>query len=307
MVKKFIIIHGPTGVGKTDTINELAKTMPIEIVNCDVGQFYEPFTIGTAKPDWRNESVPHHLFDYITEPKNITVVEYRELIIKTMHEIWERKKVPVLVGGSGFYGKSLFFPPQQNSTSQSLSENDGIKATWQDLFKLDPERAKVIAHNDQYRIDRALAVMKQSGKKASEQAPLFNPIPGTGTIIFLIRDRDELYDRINARTRSMLKEGWSQEVAAIQGTEWEQFLGQKKLIGYTEILNFLKSNDATPEAFDQLVEIIAQKTRNYAKRQITFWKMFKKLLEKEEKSTLKIVEINISETSVQDILKKELS
>lgn len=301
MKQRFIIIHGPTGVGKTDIINELAKTVAIEIVNCDVGQFYEPFTIGTAKPDWRNESVPHHLFDYITEPKNITVVEYRDLIIQKMHEIWQRNAIPVLVGGSGFYGKSLFFPPQHNN-----NQSDSVEGTWQKLFELDPERAEAITKNDKYRINRALAVIKQSGKKASDQAPVFNPLPGDGTLIFLTRDRDELYNRINQRTVSMLKEGWLEEVAAIQATKWEPFLEQKKLIGYTEILKYLKSNDATQEAFEQLTQLIAQKTRNYAKRQITFWKMFKKLLEKEKKSTLKIKEVKVSDQSALDILKEEL-
>ena len=104
-----LIIYGPTGVGKTDLALDLAQHIPIEIINMDMGQFYTPLSIGTAKPDWKNSPVPHHLFDIINEPRNFTVSEYRILFYKKVGEIIERGNLPVVVGGSGFYLHSLLF------------------------------------------------------------------------------------------------------------------------------------------------------------------------------------------------------
>ena len=91
MNKKLVIIYGPTGVGKTDYALNLGSDQKIEIINGDVGQFYAPFGIGTAKPDWQNEPIPHHLFDILTEPKDCTVVEYRTLVLTKVHEVWQRR------------------------------------------------------------------------------------------------------------------------------------------------------------------------------------------------------------------------
>ena len=106
-----LIIFGPTAVGKTDFALKVAERVPAEIVNMDVGQLYTPLSIGTAKPNWRSETVPHHLFDYVDKPRNITVVEYRKILLEVLEDIWQRGKLPIIVGGSGFYLKSIFFPP----------------------------------------------------------------------------------------------------------------------------------------------------------------------------------------------------
>ena len=107
--KSIIFIYGPTAVGKSDYAVGLADVAPIEIVNCDVGQLYTPLFIGTAKPDWKNEKVPHHLFDVIDEPRDYTVIEYKKALLSVCNEIWARGATPVVVGGSGFYIKSLFW------------------------------------------------------------------------------------------------------------------------------------------------------------------------------------------------------
>lgn len=104
-----IIIYGATGTGKTDFALEIARRTPAEIINMDIGSFYAPLTIGTAKPNWRNEAVVHHLFDIIDEPCNYTVVAYRQACLELVRDIVSRNKLPIIVGGSGFYLKSLFF------------------------------------------------------------------------------------------------------------------------------------------------------------------------------------------------------
>ena len=108
-----IIIYGPTGVGKTECADYIASRLPIEIINCDMGQFYTPLSIGTAKPDWKAASVPHHLFDVIDTPKLFTVLEYRKRVQAIVHTIWKANKIPIIIGGSSFYISSLFFPPLQ--------------------------------------------------------------------------------------------------------------------------------------------------------------------------------------------------
>lgn len=106
-----IVIVGATGVGKSDFASRLAEYLPIEIVNADLGQFYQPLTIGTAKPLWQKDPIRHHLFDIYSEPKSCTVMEYRALVVNCLHDIWQRDKIPVIVGDQLFM-LNLFFLSQ---------------------------------------------------------------------------------------------------------------------------------------------------------------------------------------------------
>jgi tRNA dimethylallyltransferase len=106
--KYLIIIAGPTAVGKTSLSIQLAKKLNCDIISADSRQIYKEISIGTAKPDWKNEKIPHHLFDVLDEPRDYTVVEYKKALLTICEEIWARGAIPVVVGGSGFYIKSLF-------------------------------------------------------------------------------------------------------------------------------------------------------------------------------------------------------
>ena len=97
--KFFIVLYGPTAVGKTDLSLAIAQQLSAEIINMDVGQFYTPLSIGTAKPDWCSFSTPHHLFDTIDSPRDFSVTEYRQSVLEKMDMIWQRNHVPLLVGG----------------------------------------------------------------------------------------------------------------------------------------------------------------------------------------------------------------
>lgn len=274
MDKRFIIISGPTGVGKSDAISQLGTLFPIEVVNCDIGSFYKGCTIGTAKPDWKKEIVPHHLFDCIDTPRNFSVAEYRLKILAIMQDIWRRGSIPVLVGGSGFYIKSLFFPPQGTAP-----EEDFEGGTWEQLKSLDPQRAASIHPHDHYRINRALYILQHSNKKASELKPLYNPPAGRYLFLFFNRDRPELYTRINERVIKMMQQGLIEEVKTLKEKGWGDFLERKKLIGYNDILQLLKKDTITQKDIDKAVELIQKKSRHYAKRQITFWKSFHRALD----------------------------
>ncbi len=295
MKKFFVVLAGPTGVGKSNIAIDLAQSLPIEIINADIGSFYQPLTIGTAKPDLSTITVPHHLFNILSEPRNFSVKEYRELVITLMEKIWERNKIPVLVGGSLFYLQALFFPPHEQET-EKLSESQihdlekrSTHELWDLLNEIDTARAQALYPEDRYRILRALIVWYATHKKPSELVPQYQPIADCYWI-FVQRNRDELYQRINNRVILMMK-GWLEEVQQLSPA-WQEFLMIKRLIGYPEILEFLKTSgvDTNDAEKEKLIEIIQQNTRNYAKRQITFWRMLKKKLLQESKQNSLIVE-----------------
>lgn len=281
MIKKnnfILILYGPTGVGKTDCALALADRIGGEIVNMDVGALYTPLNIGTAKPDWRSSSIPHHLFDIIDTPRNLTVVEYRALIEPLFEAIWQRGKVPILVGGSGFYLKSLFYPPKGDDIKESAEyahiEEQNL---WGHLNAIDPIRAAAINQNDTYRIKRALDIWYATREKPSEYKPNFEPI-APFILFFLTRPRENLYARINQRVQAMIEDGWVQEVRQLRGTNWEPFIFQKKIIGYDDILNYFSTAQAVADE-DLMIASIQKKTRNYAKRQFTFWRSLQKDLQ----------------------------
>lgn len=293
-----LIIYGPTAVGKTDIALELAQHIPAEIINMDVGQFYSPLSIGTAKPEWKNHPVPHHLFDIIDAPKNITVVQYNELLIIMLREVWSRGKLPILVGGSGFYLKSILFPPADSAEQKiQIDEIDdtGIEI-WDQLYAIDPTRAEQLHKNDIYRIKRALAIWQTTGKKPSEQKALYQP-PCDYTLIMFTRDRQELYNRIDKRVIQMIDAGWIEEAKALRDTEWENFLKTKKIIGYEEILYFLENSQSQTD-LSHLITTLQQRTRNYAKRQLTFWTSLEKNLSDSLSKQEKKSEIHSEFTSI---------
>ncbi len=293
--KSIIFIYGPTAVGKSDYAVALADVAPIEIVNCDVGQLYTPLSIGTAKPDWKNEKITHHLFDVLDEPRDYTVVEYKKALLAVCKEIWARGAIPVVVGGSGFYIKSLFFPPSKETASITGTDekfkNKTTEDLWEQLVAADPERAQVLHPNDRYRIERALTLASLQRSIASLQ-PTYEGLGVPCLLLCLSRDRENLYQRINERTAKMVQSGWIEEVADLQKSSWAPFLKRKKLIGYDVILNALEYS----EDYQTVVQVIAQKTRHYAKRQMTFWRMLEKSLAPHVHTPSEVKEVPITDT-----------
>lgn len=280
-MQKIIIISGPTGVGKTETVETIAKNIPCEIINVDIGSFYTPLTIGTAKPDLSSVCVPHHLFNILDVPKRYTVVEFRNRAQQLIEEINARGNIPVFVGGSAFYIQALLYAlPEiplivnQHELEETLSKKSSIEL-WDELQSCDPVRAAQIHENDHYRLVRALSVFYGTGKKPSGYSAEFKPL-GIFYFIQLDRDRDQIYARINKRTKIMLASGWIEEVKALQHSPWEIFLLDKKIIGYGAILKYLQGYGAS---LSSLESDIAQDTRHYAKRQITYLKKLTKEIE----------------------------
>lgn len=263
---KLLIIAGPTGVGKTELVLKLAQKKRIEIINGDIGQMYTPLTIGTAKPNWRNEPVPHHLFDILNSPENFSIIRFREMVTKLVDEIWARGALPVIVGGSTMYIKSLFWLP---GAEDGCDKHIEITADnlWEKLNQIDPVRAAALHPNDTYRLQRALAIWQKTGKRPSECALKYQPVVEDSCLIILNRAKDDLYQRIDARVVEMIKEGWVEEVASLD-SEWREFLRFKKIIGYETIIEYLEDQILLSDAISK----IQQRVRNYAKRQQTFWR-----------------------------------
>jgi tRNA dimethylallyltransferase len=271
------VLYGPTGVGKTDCADLIGSSIPIEIINMDVGQLYEPFTIGTAKPDWRSSTIEHHMFDVMVEPKDFSCVAYRSHIEKLVLDIWNRGAVPLFVGGSGFYLRSLFFASDDNELlpQDALPYPPGTNL-WDTLYAIDPIRALKIPYNDIYRLTRALTLWHTTGIKPSAQSPTFKPI-APAALFFLTRERSELYDRINNRVDHMLHAGWLNEILPLIETAWHPFIMRKKLIGYNDLISYALS-DQTITGWHDTIALIKKRTRNYAKRQETYGRMLEREL-----------------------------
>ncbi len=276
-----LIIIGPTASGKTDFSFALAQELSAEIINSDMGQFYQPFSIGTAKPDWKNESTPCHLFDLLDKPQDLGVVPYRNLVFEKIHEITKNGKTPIIVGGSHFYVKSLFYPPvSYDSDKETLKQQGDLEYNWEKLNHIDPVRAQQIHPHDTYRIKRGLDLWHITGEKPSSLAPTFiQEFP----VIFVVINPDDatLKQRIEQRTINMLnkQDGWLQEVERLLGTEWEPFMSSHKLIGYDHIVTFLKENDMSKRS--ELIKIIQHETWHYAKKQKKFIKRLMTLIMQE--------------------------
>lgn len=278
--KKFIIVSGPTGVGKTDFAEKLARSISLKtaIVNIDVGQFYKPLSIGTAKPDLSDgeHDLRYYLFDIIDQPKDLTASEFREILLKLLKDLWANNILPIIVGGSSFYVKSIFYPPISilNNSSNSLDfSNISTYDLYNRLKEIDEIRAQEIHSNDRYRIERALYLWNATSIKPSTLKPKFD-CPGECLFYYITREREELYSIINQRTYKMFDLGWLEEVKNLDNN-WKKFLLKKKLIGYPEIIKYLDNSLFDNHDFDNLIQDISQKTRAYAKRQLIFWRSLK--------------------------------
>jgi tRNA dimethylallyltransferase len=329
-----LIVYGPTAVGKTAFVEELiaqsrgfAWPHSFEVINGDMGQLYAPLAIGTAKPDLKNPQVPHHLFDVLEEPINFSAYDYRLRCARLIPEIMARGNVPIIVGGSGFYVRSLFFPPHASDDTDirnhksdqqgdqkrgSLTEDrpadnhhdgdgrqDGDHQAWHELFAVDPERARALHPHDMYRIERALALWKKTGTRPSQFLPQFDPIAQC-KVIYLDRERDDLVERINRRVVEMFELGWIGEVASLPSV-WCPFLKRKGLMGYGDICSALEANAYKKE---ELIATIQAKTRTYARRQRIFWRGLRSSL---DRHGVEFSEFNLTFSSLDLYIKQVLN
>jgi tRNA dimethylallyltransferase len=282
MTPHVVIVIGPTASGKTFLAEHYALNYNGEIINADMGQFYTPLTIGTAKPAWRDKPFTCHLFDIIDAPETLDVRRYRTLVRTAVDDCLVSHKLPIIVGGSLFYVQSLFFPPhdiEHITPEQTIDLEQDTASLWDLLNTIDSERAQALHPNDRYRIVRALNIWQTTRQKPSRLKPRYEkPFIAPINIIALEPPRDELCERIQERTTDMMyKEGWLEEAEQLLDTPWETFVQQRGFIGYIEIFAWIRAGKNRDELPD-LITKISIKTQQYAKRQITFWHKLHKLL-----------------------------
>lgn len=277
--KSTLIILGPTASGKTGISEYLAEHLHGEVINCDMAQMYQPLAVGTAKPYYKQYPFRAHLFDEFPEPLHADAAWFCKKLESCLPQIAKRESLPLIVGGTFFYIKALFFrlheSPSVAHHSYVLPEGRE-ENLWQTLFSIDPERAQELHAHDHYRIKRALDLFYATGKKPSALKPRFEPLLSNPFFIIIKPDRDILRQRITQRTEIMLKEqGWIEEAKTVLGTPWQKFIVAKGFIGYEEIFALLASGkEINSQTLKELEEKIIIKTWAYAKRQETFLRSF---------------------------------
>jgi tRNA dimethylallyltransferase len=292
-IPTILFIIGPTASGKSSIAESIAQEEGGEIINADVGQLYSKLCIGTAKPDWKNSPIKHHLFDVLEKAENLSSFQYREMVLKIAGQIWTENKIPMVVGGSLFYIKSLFFPPADYASfsidnqakaaiAVAFGEDLQPRTLWSRLNEIDPVRAEQIHPNDIYRLNRAIGIWEKTGIKPSLLKPKFAP-EFNSIIIHMNNPKEVLKKRIYSRTVEMIGAGWVEEARSLIGTEWEEFLKIKGLIGYKEIFEWISGGEKLKDKEDMIGKIQIGTCR-YAKRQILFIREFLAEIKRKEGS-----------------------
>lgn len=276
VTKKVIVLSGPTAVGKTKATLTLAKRLGTIVVNADSRQIYRGMNIGTAKPSAQERSeVPHYLYDYLDPQESISAGKWAAMAEDILYEHFkEREQLPILSGGSAFYFRALFegfddYPEVQAETQARLAkdyEQYGITALQKELSAKDPlYYASIDVHNPR-RLMRALGVIRQTAlpfssfQKKEKATRVFEPI-----YIALVREREDLYARINHRVDEMIDRGLEQEARTLYPLRKMKSL---QTIGYQEYFRYFDGEITLDEA----VRLIKRNSRRYAKRQLTWFK-----------------------------------
>lgn len=277
MKKKLLIICGPTAVGKTKLGIECAKIFNGEIISADCMQIYKHLDIGSAKATTKEQSqAKHHLIDIIEPTDTYSVGDFKQDATKIIQELYKHNKLPIIVGGTGFYIESLLFPysfgncPQNlvvREKYKNLASEKGNDYVFEILKKVDPISAEKLHPNDVKRVIRALEIYETTGKPKSEQT-LNKTSDYDYKLLLLNYDRDVLYERINKRVDLMLENGLENEVRKLVDSGLNRESQSMQGIGYKEFFDYFDSKIS----YEQLVEKIKQDSRNYAKRQITWFK-----------------------------------
>lgn len=285
-MKDLFILAGPTAVGKTDISIKLAKKLNGEIISADSMQIYKYMDIGSAKITKEEmQGVPHYLIDVVEPHENFNVSEYKKMTQESINNILGRGKLPMLVGGTGLYINSLIYnydfteagnDEEYRSYLQSLAETEGKEYVHGLLKDVDMESFNRLYPNDLKRVIRALEVYKLTGKTISEfneENDIYD-IPYNVFYFVLNMDREKLYDRINRRVDIMLEQGLIDEVKKLKSMGYTADMQSMKGIGYKEILYYLDGNISLDEA----IYLIKKGSRNYAKRQLTWFRKDKRVI-----------------------------
>ena len=280
---KALVISGPTASGKTALSVACAKRLNGEIVSADALLVYKGLNIGTAKPS-KGEmgGIPHYMIDVVAPTESFSASDYERLALPILEEIIARGKVPIIVGGTSFYLDALLYKrtlggaPADESVRkkyEAIFEREGKEALFSLLQEIDPASAEVLHPNDKKRVIRALEIYELTGKRKSEQHD--ERIPRLPVLaVGVDYPREELYARIDARVDEMIKSGLVEEVEGLLNSGISENAQCMQGIGYKEVVLYLKNEIS----FSTMRDIIQWNTRNYAKRQVTFFKKIPQIL-----------------------------
>lgn len=268
---KVVVITGPTAVGKTKLSIAIAQRLQTEIINGDAYQVYQKMDIGTAKPNEKErKGIAHHLLSYVDPASEYSVADYQRDVRNCIHDLLKRKKIPLIVGGSGLYIDAVIKDYRFYEKKRSFYDSETIYqfASNEELYRilqqLDSEVAKRIHPNNRKRVLRAIEQCQSPIEKDSRSHR--NDYYYETLLIFLNDDRTSLYSRINQRVDEMIQQGLIDEVKAIGISGFS--LTSRAAIGYKECLSYLQGEIS----LENMIELIKQHSRHYAKRQFTWFK-----------------------------------
>ena len=276
--KHLIVILGPTAVGKTAVAIELAKKLNTEIISADSRQFFKEMSIGTAKPNKEELSAAkHHFINSLSVTDEYNVGMFEKDALQVLDTIFKKKDIALLAGGSGLYINAVCdgfddVPKADKEIRDNLNamfKSEGISYLQKTLEKLDPEHFKNMDINNPHRLTRAIEVCMATGKPYSElRKGEKKKRKFTSIKIGLNMDREKLYEKINTRVDQMMKEGLLEEVQALAPFRVGGNLNSLQTVGYKELFDHLdgKTN------LNRAIELIKQNTRNFAKRQMTWFR-----------------------------------
>lgn len=280
MKKPLIILAGPTGVGKTKLSISLAKAVNGEVISADSMQVYKKMNIGTAKirPE-EMQGVLHHLIDILEPEEEFNVVLFAEYAKKACEECYSKGKIPILVGGTGFYIQALLYDidftendddKSYRNNLEQLADEMGNEYLHEMLKTIDAKAAESIHPNNRKRVIRALEFYEKSGQKISEhnEEQQKKQSPYEYAYFVLTDERALLYDRINHRVDTMLEDGLTEEVGNLLNTGIQRNTVSMQGLGYKEMAAYLYGE----YSYDEAVYILKRDTRHFAKRQLTWFK-----------------------------------
>ena len=279
--KPLIILAGPTAVGKTSLSIRLAKETGGEIISADSMQVYRHMDIGSAKITKEEmEGVPHYLVDMLEPEEEFNVVRFQQMAKEAAERIWEKGKIPLVVGGTGFYIQALLYDidftendgdeSYRRQLEQKASDEEGASELYEMLKTVDPKAAQEIHPRNIKRIVRALEFYHQTGKKISEhnETQRQKMSPYNYAYFVLTDERGRLYERIDRRVDLMMEQGLLDEVRYLKERGVRKDSTAIQGLGYKELYAYLDGE----YPLDEAVRIIKRDTRHFAKRQLTWFK-----------------------------------
>ena len=278
--QKLCIITGPTAAGKTKLSIEFANSIGGEIISADSMQVYRYMDIGTDKIKPENMGgVRHHLIDFLDPKEDFNVFTFQKLAKEAIADISSRGKIPIIVGGTGFYIQAVLYDIDFTETDEDDSyraeleervRREGVHPVYEELMKVDPASCEIIHENNSKRVIRALEYYRKTGRPISEHNKEQRNRDSTYDFrYFVLTDRrDILYSRIDKRVDLMIQEGLEDEVKSLMQMDIPRTATSMQGLGYREMFGYLDGE----YDLERAIYLIKRNTRHFAKRQLTWFK-----------------------------------